>query len=232
VGKGTFTVTQNCSDLSIADFLSANGQETRIAVRFSTVIHGRDSPEFLRDPRGFAVKFYTAEGNYDIVGNNWPVFFVNDAIRFPELVRAMKPDPVTNAIEWWRRLDFLGHYPQTAHALTFLLDDAGIPKNYRVTDGFGIHTFKMVNNKGKEVYIRWQWLNQQGASDDMPETAYMLDDEAVLTPFGGHGQDLFESIEKGDFPRWTLYLQTLDAEKLYDSNWLARNLDFDPLDGE
>jgi catalase len=230
VGKGTFKVTHNCSDLTIADFLNTDGQETKMAVRFSTVIHGRDSPEFLRDPRGFAVKFYTDEGNYDIVGNNWPVFFVNDAIRFPELVRAMKPDPVTNAVEWWRRLDFLGHYPQTAHALTFLLDDAGIPRNYRVADGFGIHTFKMLNSEGNEVYIRWQWLNQQGATDDTPEKAYMLDEEAVLMPFGGHGQDLFESIEQGDFPKWTLYLQTLDPDHLYDTEWLENTLDFDPLD--
>jgi len=230
VAKGTFTVTANCSDLSVADFLQRDGETTSLAVRFSTVVHGRDSPEYLRDPRGFAVKFYTEEGNYDIVGNNWPVFFTNDAVRFPDLVRAMKPDPLTNTIEWWRRYDFLGHYPESAHALTFLLDDAGIPRNYRVSDGFGIHTFKMVNEDGEEVYIRWQWLNQQGATDDTPEKAYMLDDEANLMSFGGHGQDLFEAIEQGNFPKWTLYVQSLEADKLYSSEWLKNNLDFDPLD--
>jgi len=133
--KGEFVVTADVLDLTIADFLQVNGQRTPLAIRFSTVIHGIHSPEFLRDPRGFATKFYTQEGNYDLVGNNWAVFFIRDGFRFPEMVRAFKPNPKTGNQEWWRILDFFASYPESTHALTWLLDDIGIPYSYRYMNG-------------------------------------------------------------------------------------------------
>jgi catalase len=155
-------VTHDISGLTCADFLRAPGVQTPVAVRFSTVIHERGSPETLRDPRGFAVKFYTREGNYDLVGNNFPVFFVRDGIKFPDMVHALKPNPRSHLQEWWRIWDFFSHHPESCHMFTFLLDDVGIPLNYRHMPGFGVHTFKLINKAGREVYVKFHWLSKCG----------------------------------------------------------------------
>ncbi|GJD10559.1 Catalase isozyme 1 [Galdieria sulphuraria] len=147
VSKGYFEVTDDITDLTCADLFRAVGVRTPVAVRFSTVTHSRHSPETLRDPRGFATKFYTREGNWDLVGNNFPVFFIRDGIKFPDLIHAFKPNPRTERQEWWRIFDFLSHHPESCHVLTFHLDDVGIPKNYRTMIGSGVNTFSR-NNAG------------------------------------------------------------------------------------
>ncbi|URE27244.1 hypothetical protein MUK42_25154 [Musa troglodytarum] len=147
--KGFFEVTHDVSHLTCADFLRAPGVQTPVIVRFSTVIHERGSPETLRDPRGFAVKFYTREGNFDLVGNNFPVFFIRDGMKFPDMVHALKPNPKSHIQENWRILDFFSHHPESLHMFSFLFDDVGVPLNYRHMDGSGVHTFTLVNREGK-----------------------------------------------------------------------------------
>nr|AKA94107.1 catalase [Ulva prolifera] len=217
--KGFFEVTHDISHLTCADFLRAPGVQTPVAVRFSTVIHERGSPETIRDPRGFAVKFYTREGNYDMVGNNMPVFFIRDGISFPDMVHALKPNPRNHIQEWWRIWDFFSHHPESCHMFTFLLDDVGIPLNYRHMPGFGVHTFKLLNQAGKEVYVKFHWIPKCGEKN-------LLDQEAEQVGGKNHSHataDLFEAIERGDFPEWTLCIQTLDPRD-------EDRFDFDPLD--
>lgn len=129
--KGVFEVTHDITHLTCADFLRVTSMQTPVIVRFSTVTHERGSPESLRDPRGFSVKFYTREGNFDFVGNNMPVFFIRDGISFPDMVHAFKPNPKTHQQEFWRILDFFSHQPECMHMMTFLFDDVGIPMDYR-----------------------------------------------------------------------------------------------------
>eukprot|EP00184_Porphyridium_aerugineum_P008140 CAMPEP_0184692414 /NCGR_PEP_ID=MMETSP0313-20130426/904_1 /TAXON_ID=2792 /ORGANISM="Porphyridium aerugineum, Strain SAG 1380-2" /LENGTH=463 /DNA_ID=CAMNT_0027150241 /DNA_START=192 /DNA_END=1583 /DNA_ORIENTATION=- len=219
VAKGFFETTKDISNLTCADVFRGVGVKTPVAVRFSTVVHSRHSPETLRDPRGFAVKFYTREGNWDLVGNNMPVFFIRDGIKFPDMVHAFKPNPRTEAQEWWRVLDFLSHHPESCHMLTFLLDDVGIPKNYRTMKGFGVHTFKLLNKAGRETYVKFHWIPKQGEYS-------LLDHDAEIVggkDFSHATHDLLENIDQGNFPEWTLCIQTMDpATEL--------QYDFDPLD--
>jgi len=213
--KGEFVVTEDLSDLTIAHFLQERGRKTPIAVRFSVVIHGMHHPEFLRDIRGFSVKFYTQEGNYDIVANNWPVFFVRDGIRFPEMIRSLKPNPKTGLQEFWRIYDYMSNYPESITAMMFFFDDIGIPKSYRHINGFSINTFKFVNNQGKETFFRWRFesdLGEQGLTDQ----------EAILQHFSGHTSDLLNSIARDEFPKYHVYVQTM-TEDQFPNN-------FDPLD--
>ncbi|GLC39807.1 catalase A [Pleodorina starrii] len=217
--KGFFEVTHDVSHLTAADFLRAPGVQTPVIVRFSTVVHERGSPETLRDPRGFAVKFYTREGNYDMVGNNMPVFFIRDGMKFPDMVHAFKPNPKSHIQESWRIMDFLSHHPESAHMLTFLLDDVGIPLNYRHMPGFGVHTFKLINKAGKETLVKFHWVPKCGEK-------CLLDDEAVLVGGSNHShatKDLYDAIAAGDYPEWTLMIQTMDPAD-------EDKFDFDPLD--
>eukprot|EP00208_Stichococcus_sp_RCC1054_P007127 CAMPEP_0206137762 /NCGR_PEP_ID=MMETSP1473-20131121/2828_1 /ASSEMBLY_ACC=CAM_ASM_001109 /TAXON_ID=1461547 /ORGANISM="Stichococcus sp, Strain RCC1054" /LENGTH=516 /DNA_ID=CAMNT_0053530991 /DNA_START=179 /DNA_END=1729 /DNA_ORIENTATION=+ len=219
--KGVFEVTADVSDLTYADFLSEVGKKTDLTVRFSTVVHERGSPETMRDVRGFSVKMYTNEGVWDFVGNDIPVFFIRDGISFVDLVHCLKPSPKKHVQEGWRILDFLSHHPESCHILTWLLGDEGIPANYRQMNGFGVHTFKLVTQEGKETLIKWHWLTQQGEK-------YLTNEEADGTGSGPKKPvtatlDLYEAIEKGDFPKWTLSIQTMKPEEQCD-------LDFDPLD--
>mmetsp|Transcript_2711 Transcript_2711/g.8022 ORF Transcript_2711/g.8022 Transcript_2711/m.8022 type:complete len:493 (+) Transcript_2711:157-1635(+) len=217
--KGFFEVTHDVSHLTCADFLRAPGVQTPVIVRFSTVIHERGSPETLRDPRGFAVKFYTREGNMDIVGNNFPVFFIRDSMKFPDMVHALKPSPKTHLQMGWRIMDFFSHVPEAMHMFSFLLDDVGIPKDYRHMDGFGVHTFKLINRAGKETYVKFHWKTKQGEEN-------LLDDEAVTVGGSNHSHataDLQDSIAAGDYPEWTLCIQTMEIAD-------EDKYDFDPLD--
>mmetsp|Transcript_3164 Transcript_3164/g.6927 ORF Transcript_3164/g.6927 Transcript_3164/m.6927 type:complete len:493 (+) Transcript_3164:169-1647(+) len=219
VAKGFFEVTHDISNLTCADFLRAPGVQTPVIVRFSTVVHERGSPETLRDPRGFAVKFYTREGNFDMVGNNMPVFFIRDGMKFPDMVHAFKPNPKSHIQECWRIMDFLSHHPESCHMLSFLLDDVGIPKNYRMMPGFGVHTFKLINKAGKETYVKFHWVPKLG-------THSLLDDEAVVVGGTNHShatKDLYDAIAAGDYPEWTLLVQTMDPVD-------EDKFDFDPLD--
>lgn len=217
--KGYFEVTHDISDVTCADLMRSVGVKTQVIVRFSTVIHERGSPETIRDPRGFAVKFYTREGNWDLVGNNFPVFFVRDAMKFPDMVHALKPNPKTHLQEDWRIIDFFSHHPEALHMFTFLLDDVGIPKDYRHIPGFGVHTFKLVDKQGKETFVKFHWVPEQGIKS-------LSDDEAANVGGRNHShatQDLIKAIDAKEFPAWRMMIQTL---KLEDED----KYDFDPLD--
>jgi len=217
--KGFFEVTHDISDLTCADFLRAPGVQTPIIIRFSTVIHERGSPETIRDPRGFAVKFYTREGNFDLVGNNFPVFFIRDAIKFPDVIHAFKPNPKSHIQENWRILDFCSHLPESLSTFTWFYDDVGIPQDYRHMEGFGVQTFTLINKAGKVNYVKFHWKPTCGVK-------CLTDDEAIRIGGANHShatKDLYESIAAGNYPEWKLYIQTIDPDH-------EDQLDFDPLD--
>nr|P48352.1 RecName: Full=Catalase isozyme 3 [Cucurbita pepo]BAA09508.1 catalase [Cucurbita pepo] len=217
--KGFFEVTHDISNLTCADFLRAPGVQTPVIVRFSTVIHERGSPETLRDPRGFAVKFYTREGNFDLVGNNFPVFFVRDAMQFPDVIRAFKPNPKSHLQEPWRYLDFCSYHPESLLSFAWFYDDVGIPINYRHMEGFGVQAYSLINKSGKARLVKFHWKPTCGVKS-------MMEEEAIRIGGTNHShatQDLYESIAAGNFPEWRLYIQTIDYE---DQN----KYDFEPLD--
>lgn len=215
---GNFTVTDDLSDLTKAKVFS-QGETTPVFVRFSAVVHGSHSPETLRDPRGFATKFYTSEGNWDLVGNNFPTFFIRDAIKFPDMVHAFKPDPRTNLDDDSRRFDFLSHVPEATRTLTELYSNAGTPVSYREMDGNGVHAYKLVNAKGEVHYVKFHWKSLQGTKNLDPKAVAQVQsrDYSHMT------NDLISHIDKGDFPKWDLYVQVLKPEAL-------SAFDFDPLD--
>lgn len=188
-------------------------------VRFSSVVHGNHSPETLRDPRGFATKFYTDQGNWDLVGNNFPTFFIRDAIKFPDMVHAFKPDPDKNYGTDRTLWDFFQHVPEATRTLTLLYSNEGTPASYREMDGSSVHAYKLVNAEGEYRYVKFAWKSQQGVRNHDPKQA-----EAVQgKDFNHMSRDLIENIEKGNFPKWDLYLQVVEPADL------AR-FEFDPLD--
>jgi len=216
---GFFEAYGNVARYTKARFLQDQGKRTPVFVRLSTVVHSTGSPETLRDPRGFATKFYTEDGNCDLVGNNLPVFFIRDAMKFPDLVHSFKPSPATNVQEPDRYWDFVTLTPEATHMLTWLFSDLGIPKNYRQMSGFGVHTFKWVNAAGKEHLVKYTWVPKQGV-------ACLLPDEAAKVGGGDFNhatRDLYDAIEAGNYPEWELNVQILDPS-------LDLQLDFDPLD--
>ncbi|WP_028402967.1 catalase [Ectobacillus panaciterrae] len=216
---GVFVTTSSMKEYTRAAFLQEKGTETPVFVRFSTVIHGQGSPETLRDPRGFAVKFYTEEGNYDIVGNHLPVFFIRDAIKFPDMVHSLKPAPHTNLQEPNRYWDFMTLSPESTHMLTWLFSDLGIPADYRHMEGFGVHSFKWVNQEGKVVYVKYHWKPVQGVKNLTRAEAA----EVQGRDFNHATRDLHDAIKRGDFPKWDLYVQIMQQDE-------TDSLDFDPLD--
>jgi catalase len=159
---GIFVSYGDQSQYTKAAFLDEKGKTTPVFVRFSTVMNSMGSPETIRDPRGFAIKFYTEQGNYDIVGLHVPVFFIRDAIKFPDFVHALKPSPVTNRQDPNRMFDFFSHLPESTNMITYIYSDTGTPANYRQIDGWGIHAFKWVNAKGDVVYVKYRWTSLQG----------------------------------------------------------------------
>ena len=202
-----------------AKLFQEKGKETPVVIRFSTVIGGRDSAETARDPRGFAVKFKTEDGNWDLVGNNLPVFFIRDAIKFPDVIHALKPDPVTFRQEPNRIFDFMSLTPESMHMLTFLFSPRGIPKNYRTQEGFGVNTYKMVNADGTGVLVKYHWKTQQGIESLTQEQANAVQ----ATDLGHASKDLFDAIENGDYPQWELCVQVMSDDE-------HPELDYDPLD--
>lgn len=216
---GEFVAAADFSAYTKANFLAAAGKKTPVFVRFSTVIHGNGSPETLRDPRGFATKFYTEEGNYDIVGNNLPVFFIRDAIKFPDMVHSLKPSPITNRQEPARYFDFFSNIPESTHMLTRLYSDYGIPADYRHMNGSSVHAFKWVNASGQVVYIKYTWKTKQGEKNLSAEEAAKIQAGDFLHATN----DLYNSINKGDFPKWDLYVQMIKADDF-------AKFDFNPLD--
>lgn len=221
---GYFEPTGKVGDEPVSKFTRAKlfqtaGKQTPIFTRFSTVVHGGHSPETLRDPRGFAIKFYTEDGNWDLVGNNLKVFFIRDATKFPDMVHAFKPDPFTNRQSDARFQDFLACTPESTHMFTFLFSPWGIPANYRMMQGSGVNTYKWVNAEGNAVLVKYHFEPKQGIKN-------LLQDEAnkiQSTNFNHATQDLYDAIEKGDFPEWDMFVQIMSDDD-------HPELDFDPLD--
>ncbi|WP_268798653.1 catalase HPII [Pseudomonas huanghezhanensis] len=220
---GYFQTYENHSALSKAEFLRDPGKKTPVFVRFSTVQGSRGSGDTVRDVRGFAVKFYTDEGNYDFVGNNMPVFFIQDAIKFPDFVHAVKPEP-HNEIPtggsahdtFW---DFVSLVPESAHMVLWTMSDRAIPKNLRSMQGFGIHTFRLISAEGKSTFAKFHWKPKFGTCSLVWDEAQKL--AGKDTDF--HRRDLWESIEMGDYPEWELGVQLVAEED-------EHNFDFDLLD--
>jgi catalase len=215
---GEFTATADISDLTIAKVFE-KGATTPVFVRFSAVTNNSHSPETLRDPRGFATKFYTDEGNWDLVGNNFPTFFIRDAIKFPDMVHAFKTDPRTNLDDDTRRMDFLSHHPESTRTLTMLYSNYGTPVGYRFMDGSSVHAYKFVNDEGEYRYVKFGWKSQQGVKNLDPKQVQ----ETQGRDYSHMTRDLISAIDSGDYPKWDLYLQVLEPEAL-------ATFEFDPLD--
>jgi catalase len=202
---GTFTVTHDITRYTRASIFAKVGKQTPLFLRFSTVAGERGAADAERDIRGFAVKFYTDEGNWDIVGNNTPVFFFRDPLRFPDLNHAVKRDPRTGLRSAANNWDFWTLLPEALHQITIVMSDRGIPKSYRHMHGFGSHTFSLISAGNERVWVKFHFRTQQGIEN--------LSDSEAAQVIGGdresHLRDLYDSIEKGDFPRWTLYIQVM-----------------------
>jgi catalase len=224
VAHGVFEAYGTIGDEPAAKYTRAKlfqekGKTTPVTIRFSTVIGGRDSSEAARDPRGFAVKFKTEDGNWDLVGNNLPVFFIRDAIKFPDVIHALKPDPVTFRQEPNRIFDFMSLTPESMHMLTWLFSPRGIPQDYRHMDGFGVNTYKLVNAAGEGVLVKYHWKTRQGIESLTQEQA----NEVQATELGHASKDLHEAIERRDYPSWELNVQIMSDDA-------HPELDWDPLD--
>ncbi|NKJ21187.1 catalase [Dyella sp. SG609] len=207
---GSFVSAGDFSELTAASLFAAAGKTTPVFVRFSTVIHPSGSPETLRDPRGFATKFYTDQGNWDLVGNNLPVFFIRDAIKFPDMVHALKPSPVTNRQDPNRYFDFFSHVPEATHMLTWVYSDNGTPASYRTMDGFGVHAFKFVNARGEVHYVKFHWKSHQGIRNLSGKEAEAMQGK----DFNNLTHDLYDAIAAKNYPQWDLYVQVLKPEQL------------------
>jgi len=191
-----------------------------VAVRFSTVAGGRDSSEAARDPRGFAVKFYTEDGNWDLVGNNLGVFFIRDAIKFPDFIHSQKPDPVSfEASVAQRAFDFFSQSPEAMQMVMLVFSPRGIPAGYRFMQGFGVNTYKWVNAEGATRLVKYHWLPKQGVKSWSAEDAAAMQAQEL----GCHTKDLFAAIERGEHPEWELCVQLMSDED-------HPELEFDPLD--
>jgi catalase len=220
---GFFQVYESLEDLTSADFLCDTSARTPVFVRFSTVVGSRGSSDLARDVRGFATKFYTRQGNFDLVGNNMPVFFIQDGIKFPDLVHAVKPEPHNEMPQaasahdtFW---DFVSLVPETLHMVMWVMSDRAIPRSYRMMEGFGVHTFRLINAAGKSVLCKFHWRPLLGAHSVVWEEALMI--SGADPDF--HRRDLWDAIESGAFPEYELGLQVVPESD-------ALTLGFDLLD--
>ena len=206
---GTFTTTHDITRYTKARIFSEVGKQTPLFARFSSVAGERGAADAERDIHGFAVKFYTEEGNWDIVGNNTPVFFFRDPLRFSDLNHAIKRDPRTGIRSAQNNWDFWTMLPEALHQVTIVMSDRGIPKGFRHMHGFGSHTFSMLNAANERVWVKFHFYSQQSIEN-------LTDAEAaavVATDRESYGRDLLESIERGEFPRWTLSIQVMTDEQ-------------------
>src|ERR1700754_2036902 len=220
---GFFECYEPLGELTKANLFQRKGQKTPVFVRFSTVAGGAGSVDTPRDVRGFAVKFYTAEGNWDLVGNNIPVFFIQDAMKFPDLIHAAKQEPdrgfpqaQTAHDNFW---DWASLMPETTHMLMWAMSDRAIPRSYRMMQGFGVHTFRFVNASGESTFVKFHWNPKAG-------THSLVWDEAVKISGADsdfHRRDLWEAIEAGAYPEWELSVQVFDEAD-------AERFSFDVLD--
>lgn len=206
---GEFTVTHDVTQYTSASLFSSIGKKTNVFVRFSTVAGERGAADAERDIRGFAVKFYTDEGNWDLVGNNTPVFFLRDPLQFPDLNHAIKRDPKSNLRSPQSNWDFWTMLPEALHQVTIVMSDRGIPATYRHMHGFGSHTYSLINCKGVRSWVKFHFRTEQGIINLTNSEAA----EIISKDRESHGRDLFEAIERGDFPRWKLYFQIMTEEQ-------------------
>jgi catalase len=220
---GVFKLNKSLAQYTKAKFLSEEGKETPVFVRFSTVAGSKGSTDLARDVRGFAIKFYTEEGNYDLVGNNMPVFFIQDAIKFPDLVHAVKPEPDNEIPQaasahdtFW---DFISLMPESMHMIMWLMSDRAIPRSFSRMEGFGVHSFKLINEEGKVHFVKFHFKPKLGVHSVAWDEAQRI--SGVDPDF--HKRDLWESIEKGMFPEWDFGVQLIPEEDEY-------RFDFDLLD--
>jgi catalase len=202
---GTFTVTHDISRFTKAKIFSAVGKKTDLFIRFSTVAGERGAADAERDIRGFAMKFYTEEGNWDLVGNNTPVFFLRDPLKFPDLNHAVKRDPRTNLRSALNNWDFWSSLPEALHQVTIVMSDRGIPATYRHMHGFGSHTFSFINARNERCWVKFHLRTQQGIKNLTNEESQAI----IGRDRESHQRDLYESIEKKGFPRWTFYVQIM-----------------------
>ncbi len=216
---GTFTVTHDITTYTKAKLFSETGKQTDLFIRFSTVAGERGAADAERDIRGFAVKFYTEEGNWDLVGNNTPVFFLRDPLKFPDLNRAVKRDPHTNMRSALNNWDFWSSLPEALHQVTITMSDRGIPYSYRHMNGYGSHTFSMINADNERVWVKFHLKTQQGIKNLTDQEA----EEIVGKDRESHQRDLLESIEKGSFPKWTMHIQVMTEEQ-------ANQMPYNPFD--
>ncbi|MGC7841550.1 catalase [Pseudomonas wayambapalatensis] len=206
---GTFTVTRDITQYTSARLFESIGKQTETFLRFSTVGGERGSADTERDPRGFAVKFYTEEGNWDIVGNNTPVFFIRDPLKFPDFIHTQKRHPQTNLKNARMMWDFWSHSPEALHQVTILFSDRGIPDGYRHMHGFGSHTYSLLSADGQRTWVKWHFKTQQGIKNLAPADAARI---AGTDPDYAQ-RDLFEAIDRGDYPRWTVCIQVMSEEE-------------------
>jgi len=216
---GTFTVTHDISKYSKAKIFNKIGKQTKLLLRFSTVGGEKGSADTERDPRGFAIKFYTEDGNWDLVGNNTPVFFVKDPKKFSDFIHTQKRDPRTNCKSPTMMWDFWSLNPESLHQVLILMSDRGTPHGYRHMDGFGSHTFSMINDKNESVWVKFHFKNKQGIKN------FTNDDAAAMK---GHDpdfaqRDLIDAIDRKDFPKWEMKIQVMTREQ-------AKETPFNPFD--
>jgi len=216
---GTFTVTHDITKYTKAKMFSEIGKKTEMFVRFSTVAGERGAADAERDIRGFAMKFYTEEGNWDLVGNNTPVFFLKDPLKFPDLNHAVKRDPHTNLRSAMNNWDFWTNLPEAIHQITITMSERGIPLSYRHMNGYGSHTFGFINSENVRTWVKFHFKTQQGIKNLTDQEA-----EAVIGKCReSHQRDLLESIDKGNFPKWNMKIQVMTDEQ-------AKKCKFNPFD--
>lgn len=220
---GYFELYKPLTDVSSADIFQHTGEKTPVFVRFSTVAGNKGSADLARDVRGFAVKFYTKEGNWDLVGNNMPIFFIQDGMKFPDLVHAAKDEPdrafpqaATAHDNFW---DFISQTPEAMHMIMWVMSDRGIPRSFRFMEGFGVHTYRLVNADGKSTFVKFHWLPKNGLQSVVWNEALKIN--GADPDF--HRRDLWNSISNGHYPEWELGMQLFDEET-------ANKFDFDVLD--
>ena len=210
---GTFTVTNDITQYTRADIFSEVGKQTEMFARFSTVAGERGAADAERDIRGFALKFYTEQGIWDLVGNNTPVFFVRDPRKFPDLNKAVKRDPRTNMRSATNNWDFWTLLPESLHQVTITMSDRGIPASYRHMHGFGSHTYSFINSDNERFWVKFHFRTQQGIKNLTDAEAA----EIIASNRESHQEDLLNAIDNGDFPKWKMYVQIMpetDADKV------------------
>jgi len=195
------------------------GNETKIFIRFSTVAGERGAADAERDVRGFAIKFYTSEGNWDLVGNNTPVFFIRDAYKFPDFIHTQKRHPKTNVRSNKAMWDFWSLHPESLHQVTILFSDRGIPATYRNMNGYGSHTYSLINDKNERFWVKFHFKTRQGVKNLTNKEA----EKIIAKDRESHQRDLYENIENGNFPKWDVKIQIMTQDE-------AKNVDFNPFD--